>query len=87
MLHFLRTVSHSVGAHSSALCLDEDEGPDSDDSDEEATGNEVEQQNITPVAIQPLHEETNDDCEVCLVQKRDARLALVPCGQWPSSLL
>jgi hypothetical protein len=67
-LQFLRTASHYVGAHSSALCLDEDEGPDSNDSDEEATGNELERQNITPMAIQPLHEGTNDDSEVCLVR-------------------
>lgn len=72
-VQFLRAVSHSVGAHSTVICDDEDSDSDTDAAAEEAAGNRDEQP-------QPATERDADICEVCLLVPRDASVALVPCG-------
>jgi len=78
-LQFLRSVSHSVGAHSSRLCdFVEDGSDDDDDADVAATDSPSNSQADSQVVDTP---QTNDDnCEVCLIAPRNPRVALVPCG-------
>jgi len=76
-LQFLRSVSHSVGAHSSRLCDFVEDGSD-DDADVAATDSPSNSQTDSQVVDTP---QTNDDnCEVCLIAPRNPRVALVPCG-------
>jgi len=73
-LAFLKAVSHSMGAHSSAL-YEETTDSDSDSSDDD--------QAPTAGAATVNAADANDsdnNCEVCLVEQREPRLALVPCG-------
>jgi len=68
-MQFLRAVSHSLGA---GVPCDVMEQSDSDDADDVPTASS----NIAPsAAVQPP-----DLCEVCHVEERDPRHALVPCG-------
>jgi len=69
-IQFLRAVSHSLGgAH---VPCDGMEQSDSDDADDVPTASS----NVAASAAVP----PPDLCEVCLVEERDARHALVPCG-------
>ena len=79
LLQFLRLVSHSVGAHSSRLCdIVEHGSDDDDDADVAATDNPSNSQADSQIVDTP---QTNDDnCEVCLIARRNPRVALVPCG-------
>jgi len=68
-IQFLRAVSHSLGA--CVPCQDTEQS-DSDDADDVPTASD----NVQPSsAAQPP-----DLCGVCLVEERNARHALVPCG-------
>ena len=78
-LHFLRAVSHSVGAHTACLQLRDDDGSSSSENED--------QQEPVPVATSPTSDSTtsteatasDDCCEVCFVVPRGG-FALVPCG-------
>jgi len=80
-LQFLRTVSHSVGAHIEPLQPRDDSSSISDDEDE------VRQAPVPAATIRGVEiataaaATTSDDCcEVCLVHAPRAGFALVPCG-------
>jgi hypothetical protein len=75
-LQFLRAVSHSVGAHSEALC---EIAFDSDSDDENTDVNTERQDDQHESSVEPSDEQT-DNCEVCLINSRDQHRALVPCG-------
>ena len=81
-LQFLRAVSHSVGAHSHRLCDDDDHSSDDDDADADpADVLDVNSQADSPAGDTPdSAERNNDNCEMCLIEPRNPRLALVPCG-------
>jgi len=69
-MQFLRAVSHSLGA--GVPCDVMEQSDSNDDADELPTASS----NVAPsAAVQPP-----DLCEVCHVEGRDPRHALVPCG-------
>ena len=74
LVQFLRAVSHSVGAH--AVPAATTDAPDTDDDDNQDVNGSNQLQSVCPVSARP----SQDMCEVCLVEQRDARLAFVPCG-------
>jgi len=73
-VQFLRAVSHSVGAH--AVPADATDDSDTDDDDDQVVNGSNQPQSLGPVSS-PL---SQDMCQVCLIEQRDARLAFVPCG-------
>ena len=75
-LDFLKAVSHSIGAHSSALYADSTDS-DSDSPDDDQGSADA---GAATVAVNATDGSETDDCEVCLVAARQPRLALVPCG-------
>jgi len=71
-IQFLRAVSHSLGARVPCDVMKQSDSNDTDDADDFPTASS----NVAAsAAVPPL-----DLCEVCLVEERDARHALVPCG-------
>ena len=72
-VQFLRAVSHSVGAHA----VPEDGTADSDAEDDDEVRNDSDSDQPQSAVNEP---QSQDLCEVCLVQQRDTRLAFVPCG-------
>jgi len=73
-MQFLRAVSHSVGAHEDPADATDDS--DTDDDDDQAVNGNSQPQSLGPVSAPP----SQDMCEVCLIEQRDARLAFVPYG-------
>ena len=80
---FLRAISYSMGPHTVVF----NEGYSDDESIDESADNANLQQDSQPTEAVALaapadgHTDgTSEGCEVCLVQPRDARIALVPCG-------
>ena len=78
-LQFLRAVSHSMGAHSMMYTpVDTD-----DESDQDVLQQENQHRGTDAPAAASSDDAadgTGDACEVCLLQPRDTRVALVPCG-------
>ena len=75
-------MSHSVSAYSHRLC-DDDHSSDDDDDDADADHADVLDVD-SPVGDTPdSAERNNDNCEVCLIEPHNPRLALVPCGHQP----
>ena len=72
-VQFLRAVSHSVGAH--AVPAAATDASDTDDDDDQDVNRSNQLQTVCPVSAPP----SQDMCEVCLIEQRDARLAFVPC--------
>ena len=72
-MQFLRAVSHSVGAHA----VPEGGTAGSDAEDDEEVRNDSDSDQPQSAVSEP---QSQDLCEVCLVQQRDTRLAFVPCG-------
>jgi len=69
-MQFLRAVSHSLGAGVPCDVMEQSDSDDTDDADDVPAASS----NVAPsAAVQPL-----DLCEVCHVEERDARHALVP---------
>jgi len=77
-MQFLGAVSHNVGAHSSKLC----DGPTDSDSDTSSDEEQHDADASTNAVVETVAIPVSDmnDCEVCLIAQRDARIALVPCG-------
>jgi len=74
-VQFLRAVSHRVDAH--AVPADATDDSDTDDDDKDQVVNGINQpQSLGHVSAPP----SQDMCEVCLIEQRDARLAFMPCG-------
>ena len=71
-VQFLRAVSHSVGAYA----VPEDGAADSDAEDDDEVHNDSDSDQPQSAVSEP---QSQDFCEVCLVQQRDTRLAFVPC--------
>lgn len=69
-LQFLSAVSHSMGGHCAGLFVDECNESQSESEDVTQSENQN----------QSEHEIDDNRCEVCLIQPRDSRIALVPCG-------
>ena len=68
----LRAVSRSLGAHVPCDGMEQSDSDNTDDADDVPTASS----NVAAsAAVQPP-----DLCQVCLVEERDARHALVPCG-------
>jgi len=81
-MQLLDAMSHNMGAHTAAL-NDHLQG-DSDD-DDDADEDEAQTTDQTPpqdaAITSELATRTSDDCcEVCLINGKDPRIALVPCG-------
>ena len=70
-VQFLRAISHSVGAH--AVPAAATDASDTDDDDDQDVNGSNQLQSVCPVSAPP----SQDMCEVCLIEQRDARL---PCG-------
>ena len=74
-VQFLRAVSHStVGVHAVPAAATDASDTDDDDDRDVSVSNQL--QPVCPVSAPP----SQDMCEVCLIEQRDARLAFVPCG-------
>jgi len=82
-MRFLDAMSHSMGAHSTALNNhlrgDSDDDDDGADEDEAQTTDQTPPQNAA-VKSEPATRTSDDCCEVCLISRKDPRIALVPCG-------
>ena len=84
-LQFLRAVSHSIGAHTDALQVTEDNGnsdnnDDDDNQSQQSVASTVTAAEAASTSVNnPASAADGDVCEVCLVASR-ARVALVPCG-------
>jgi len=65
---FLRAVSHSVGAHAVPAAATDASDTDDDDDDQDVNGSN-QLQTVCPVSAPP----SQDMCEVCLIEQRDAR--------------
>jgi len=74
-VQFLRPVSHSVGARAVPAAATDASDTDDDDDDQDVKGSN-QLQSVCPVSAHP----SQDMCEVCLIEQRDAQLAFVPCG-------
>ena len=75
-IQFLRAVSHSLGARVPCDVLNQSDSDDNDDALADYVPTSSGNGNSAPsAAVQPP-----DLCEVCMVEERDARHALVPCG-------
>ena len=69
-------MSHSLGARVPCDVLNQSDSDDNDDADADDVPTSSGNGNGAPsAAVQPP-----DLCEVCMVEERDARHALVPCG-------
>jgi len=75
-MQFLRAVSHSVGAH--AVPDDAAGDSDAEDDDDDEVRNDRDDNDQPQSAVSSP--QSQDLFEVCLVQRRDARLAFVLCG-------
>ena len=80
-MQFLDTMSHNMDAHAAALNL----GRDSDDDDDGADEDEAQTTDQTPpqdaaVTSEPASRASGDCYEVCLINGKDPRIALAPCG-------
>jgi len=73
-IQFLRAASHSLGARVPCDVLNQSDSDDSDDADDVPTAS-GDGNGAPSAAVQPP-----DLCEVCMVEERDARHALVLCG-------
>jgi len=71
-VQFLRAVSHSVGVYA----VPEDGTADSDAVDDDEVRNDSDSDQPQSAVSEP---QSQDLCEVCLVQQRDTRLAFVSC--------
>jgi len=83
LMQFMDAMSHSVGVHTAAL-NDHLRG-DSDDDDDGADEDEAQTTDQTPpqdaaVTSEPATRASDDCCEVCLINRKDPRIALVHCG-------
>jgi len=74
-VQFLRAVSHSVGARAVPAAATDASDTDDDDDDQDVNGSN-QLQSVCPVSAHP----SQDMCEVCLIEQRDAQLAFLPCG-------
>ena len=82
-MQFLDAMSHNRGAHTAAL--NEHLWRDSDDDDDGADEDAAQTIDQTPpqdaaVTYEPAATAFDDCCEVCLISRKDPRIALVPCG-------
>ena len=75
-MQFLNAVSHSVGAHGDALCEVDNPSESDDETDGDAAASEP--QELPPAAQSDDHAQL---CDVCLIQSRESRLVLFPCGR------
>ena len=66
----------AVSAHSNALCEADNRSESDDEIDGDAAAAEPREENTQPPATQS--DDHAELCEVCLIQPRESRLALVP---------
>jgi hypothetical protein len=78
-MQFLRAVSHSVGGHSPALC-DVNVNSESEDDDVDVADEQQQARSDQDSDVDRDDGGLDDKCDVCLMNKRDPRIALVPCG-------
>jgi len=70
-VQFLRAASHSVGAH--AVPADATDDSDTDDDDNQVVNGSNQPQSLGSVSAPP----SQDMCQVCLIEQRDARLSFL----------
>jgi len=82
-MQLLDAMSHNMGAHTAALNDHlrgySDDDDDSADEDAAQTTDQTPPQNAA-VTSEPATRASDDCCEVCLINRKDPRVALVPCG-------
>ena len=84
-MQFLDAMSHNMGAHTAALNdhLRErsDDDDDGEDEDVAQTTDQTPRQDAAVFLTSERATRASDDCcEVCLINRKDPRIALVPCG-------
>jgi len=83
-MQFLDAMSHSMGVHTAALNDhlrgDSDDDDDGADEDEAQTTDQTPPQDAAITFEIPVTRASDDCCEVCLINRQDPRIALVPCG-------
>jgi len=79
-MQFLRAVSHSLGSHT--LCNDtgSSASDNDDDADDDVQSDDAAVADHVPPVVAAAEPASQDLCDVCLVQDRDTRQCLVPCG-------
>ena len=82
-MQFLDAMSHNMGAHTAAwnehLWRDSDDDDDGADEDAAQTMDQTQPQDAA-VTSEPAATAFDDCREVCLISRKDPRIALVPCG-------
>lgn len=75
IIQYLNALSHTMGLHSSSMFLGPVTGSDDSSAEEAVVENAISNSTDTSDDNNDI-----DRCEVCLLEQRNSRVALVPCG-------